>query len=233
MEEHNRNPFLYYGIKWSRDYYEKKLNNPAYLSLDEHFPEHKILENNWELIRDEAIELLKKHALPEFHDVDKGQEFISNNDGKKWNIYVMKLYGKWVKTNSKRLPKTYKLLKGMKSVTTVNLSVLAPGKHIPAHRGPYKGILRYQLALEVPKEEKCRIYVDGKPHYWKEGKGVLFDDTYMHEVKNETNEHRIALLLDVKRKKMPTGLKWFDHLFYKMIQLGISINGAKRKAVIE
>ncbi len=230
--ELNRNPILYYGIKWSREFYEKKLNNPAYLNLDRYFPEHCQLEEQWEAIRDEALHVLGHYDVPEFHDVDKGQNHLSNNDGKKWQIYVLKLYDTWIEGNIERCPVMYNILKQMPHVTTATLSSLEPGKHIPEHKGPYKGIYRYQLPLQVPKNGKCRIYVNGEPHYWKEGQGVLFDDTYPHEVKNESEEHRVALLLDVKRQDMPANLKWLDKMMYQIIKTGIYMNGAVKKAQI-
>jgi len=230
--ELNRNPILYYGIKWSREFYEKKLNNPAYLDLDKYFPEHTKLAERWEEIRDEALDVMNHFHVPEFHDVDKGQGFISNNDGRKWQICVLKLYDAWVEPNIDKCPKIYELLKDMPHVTTINLSYLEPGKHIPEHRGPYKGIYRYQLPLTVPKNGKCRIYVNGEPHYWKEGQGVLFDDTFPHEVKNESDEYRLALLLDVKRQDMPANLRWLDKMMYQIIKTGIYMNGAVKKAQI-
>jgi beta-hydroxylase len=37
---------------------------------------------------------------------------------------------------------------------TVLVSILEPGKHLPAHRGPYNGVLRLHLGLIVlePRE---------------------------------------------------------------------------------
>ncbi len=34
---------------------------------------------------------------------------------------------------------------------------------------------------------------------WKEGEGILFDETYLHFVHNDTPYHRIILFLDIKR----------------------------------
>ena len=34
---------------------------------------------------------------------------------------------------------------------------------------------------------------------WKDGEGILFDESYKHFVKNETNYNRIILFIDVKR----------------------------------
>jgi hypothetical protein len=38
-------------------------------------------------------------------------------------------------------------------MTTALFSVLLPHKHIPPHRGPWKGVLRYHLALRTPADE--------------------------------------------------------------------------------
>ena len=99
----------------------------------------------------------------------------------------------------------------MKSIMQF-FSILAPGKHIPPHKGPYKGIIRYQLALKVPKSGECKLLVDNTPYFWKEGEGVLFDDTYTHEVVNNSTEHRIALLLDVKRKVPGFFMRQYDSI---------------------
>jgi hypothetical protein len=41
---------------------------------------------------------------------------------------------------------------------------LQPGKHLPPHRGPYKGLLRVHLAIDVPVDaEACWIEIDGTP----------------------------------------------------------------------
>jgi beta-hydroxylase len=52
----------------------------------------------------------------------------------------------------------------------------------------------------VPKErEKCHIQVDDQTLCWEEGKTMVFDDTFEHEVWNETGQDRIVLLVQFKR----------------------------------
>jgi len=149
----NRNILFIKFRDWNLAMYNKFLSNSPYLDLDTYFPEHKILENNWEIIKDEIESVINKSKdLPKFHEVDDGQEYISDNDGIAWSMYNIKTYGFWHKSNLIQCPKTVALLKSMKSVTSVYFSILDAGKHIPAHNGPYKGILRYQLALSVPKK---------------------------------------------------------------------------------
>jgi ornithine lipid ester-linked acyl 2-hydroxylase len=52
----------------------------------------------------------------------------------------------------------------------------------------------------VPKpEENCRIKVGGQTAHWREGEGIFFDDTFPHEVWNDTGGLRVVLLMDVVR----------------------------------
>ena len=94
-------------------------------------------------------------------------------------------------------------------------SILSPRKHILDHRGPYKGVLRYHLGLIVPApNEKCRIRVGQEWRHWAEGSSIVLDDTYDHEVCNDTDGTRVVLFLDVVRpltgfaEKLNTFLLW-------------------------
>ena len=60
----------------------------------------------------------------------------------------------------------------------------------------------------------CKIIVDNKDFFWVEGKSVLFDDTYTHEVINNTKEHRIALLLDIKRRVPGFWMRQYDKFVF-------------------
>ncbi len=92
------------------------------------------------------------------------------------------------------------MLDTIPGLTTAFFSILGPGKHLPSHRGPYKGVLRYHLALLVPGPPgACRITVGGQTAEWKEGASLLFDDTYPHEAWNDTASDRVVLFADVLR----------------------------------
>jgi aspartyl/asparaginyl beta-hydroxylase (cupin superfamily) len=147
-------------------------------------------------------------------------------------MFLVKTYGFWHKQNSKLCPKIVELFKPFKDVSSISISFLSPGKHIPPHNGPYKGILRYQLAISVPKNGNCQLFVDNKSYSWTEGKGVMFDDTYVHEVRNETDETRIAVLLDLRRKNMPLFLRVYDFIFFKIIQLLVILNRTMKKSTV-
>ena len=224
-------------FKFFRDnnlkYYNSKIKTPAYLDLDKYFEDYTILEESWGEIKQEIESVINSgKTLPKFHEVDDGQEYISDNDGLSWSLLNLLLYEMWHEKNCDLCPKTTSILRGLSSVKSAYFSILAPGKHIPPHKGPYKGIIRYQLALSVPKNGECKIIVDDKDCFWEEGKSVLFDDTYTHEVINNTNEVRIALLLDIKRE-IPGFLKYYDMFVFKLIKSLVVLNNTFSKSKLK
>lgn len=79
-------------------------------------------------------------------------------------------------------------------------SVLSPRKHIPAHRGLFKGIIRSHLGIIIPGQAgDCHMRIGDQEICWKDGKVVVFDDTYEHEVWNDTDQTRVVLLIDAVR----------------------------------
>jgi beta-hydroxylase len=82
-------------------------------------------------------------------------------------------------------------------------SVLGPHSKIIPHRGPFRGAMRYHLGLVIPEDsQNCWIQVDSEKVHWKEGKSELFDDTFVHQVRNDTDQTRIILFCDVDRPSL-------------------------------
>jgi beta-hydroxylase len=109
-------------------------------------------------------------------------------------------YGFTAKLGVEMCPRTAALMREIPGMTTAMISILSPRKHILDHRGPYKGVLRYHLGLIVPSDaEACRIRVGNDVRHWEEGKSLIFDDTFNHEVWNDTDETRVVLFVDVLR----------------------------------
>ena len=61
---------------------------------------------------------------------------------------------------------------------------------------------------------------------------ILFDDTYTHEVVNNTEEHRIALLLDIKRKIPGFFMRQYDKFVFLLIQSLVVLNKTFSKSKI-
>jgi beta-hydroxylase len=159
----------------------------------------KHLEDNWQVMRAELDEILKnKEAIPNFQDISEDQKSITKDNN--WKTYFFYGFGYKAEQNCARCPETTKLIESVPGMTTAFFSILEPGKHIPRHRGVYKGFLRYHLGLLVPEPKKrCRIRVDNIYSHWEEGRSMMFDDTYDHEVWNDTEGIRVVLFMDVIR----------------------------------
>ena len=183
-------------------------HNTGIVSMDA-FPNNYILKNNYEAIRQEALAIYDNYELPSFNEVNSVFDRISND---KWKVFVLKWYDDPLEQNChQRCPITCSLLTQLPEVRCAMFSILLPGMHIPAHNGPFTGCLRYHLALSVPKDrDNCFIRVDKTKYHWKEGDDVLFDDTFEHEVYNDTNEIRIVLFADVVRPLSPP-FSWLNN----------------------
>jgi beta-hydroxylase len=163
------------------------------------FPALKPFVDNWQAIRDE-VKLILKHreAIPVFQEVSPDQMRISK--GANWRTFILYGFGEKLSKNCAQAPLTTKLLESVPNLQTAWFSILGPGYHIPAHRGVTKGILRAHLGLIIPRDaEQCRIRVDDKIKVWREGEIFVFDDTYEHEVWNDTQDERVILLFDFDR----------------------------------
>lgn len=157
------------------------------------------VEANWHEIRDELDAVLAdRDAIPAFQDISVDQVDLSDDD--RWKTYFLFGYGFEVGEHTAACPRTAELMRAVPGMKTAMFSILAPGKHIPHHRGPYKGVLRYHLGLVIPEPaERCRIRVGDEVRQWAEGASMVFDDTYDHEVWNDTDGERVVLFVDVVR----------------------------------
>ena len=59
--------------------------------------------------------------------------------------------------------------------------------------------MRYHLGLVTPNDDRCYISVDGERYSWRDGEGVIFDETYLHYAENQSDQMRIILFCDVER----------------------------------
>jgi beta-hydroxylase len=157
------------------------------------------LEASTPAIRAEAEALLRdRMSVPSVREISPDHAKIAVDD--KWRSFFLWGYGVRIDANCARCPQTTKILENIPGLLTAFYSVMLAGAHVPRHTGPTKAILTTHLGLIVPKErEKCHMDVNGQDVVWQEGRVVIFDDMYPHEVWNDTSEDRIILLLHIKR----------------------------------
>ena len=98
----------------------------------------RTLEADWAVIRSELDRLLETpERIPNFHEISRDQYNITRDD--KWKSYFLYGYGYKMENNCEACPETTRILESIPDMFTAFFSVLAPGKHIPLHRGPYRG----------------------------------------------------------------------------------------------
>jgi beta-hydroxylase len=194
------------------------------------FPWVPDLERDWKIIREELDVVLQRTAeLPNFQEISVDQEELTTDNN--WKTYFFYGYGFKAEGNCERCPRTTEIIESIPGLKTAFFSVLAPGKHIPDHEGPYKGVLRVHLGLKVPEpKEQCRIRVDKEIRHWEEGKCMVFDDRYNHEVWNDTDGERVVLFLDVERP-LPVPVSFLNKAALKAIQLSPYIQDAKKRQI--
>ncbi len=177
------------------------------------FPWILELEGNWSVIRTEADRVLAdRRTIPPVREISPDHEMIAVDD--RWRSLILWGYGLRWERNCRRCPETARLLEGIPGLLTAFYSVLEPGAHIPRHTGPTKAILTAHLGLRIPSDrEACHIQVGSQGFAWQEGKMVVFDDMYPHEVWNDSEEDRVVLLLHLKRPERFPGSIVRDGLF--------------------
>eukprot|EP00747_Dinoflagellata_sp_TGD_P007672 gnl/TRDRNA2_/TRDRNA2_117295_c2_seq1.p1 gnl/TRDRNA2_/TRDRNA2_117295_c2~~gnl/TRDRNA2_/TRDRNA2_117295_c2_seq1.p1 ORF type:complete len:453 (-),score=85.23 gnl/TRDRNA2_/TRDRNA2_117295_c2_seq1:72-1430(-) len=166
------------------------------------------LEESYEVIRQEVEQLLAER----FEWGRVGSQEGRGNDTSTHDSDLIKS-GDWreivllgdttkSKANSERCPETSRILRSFPEIAEAAstklgeslFSQLTPGTHLRPHCGPTNMRLTCHLGIRIP--EGCSITCGGEKRTWEEGKCLVFDDSYEHEVTHEGTEPRIVLLVN-------------------------------------
>jgi beta-hydroxylase len=179
-----------------------RVPHTPYLPLQD-FRELRLLEENWEIIRDEALRVkeMSRIKAAERNDDAGFNSFFKTG----WKRFYLKWYDASHPSAQQWCPKTVELLRRVPCVKAAMFAELPPGAQLNHHRDPFAGSLRYHLGLVTPNSERCFIEVDGRRYHWRDGKGVIFDETYIHWARNDSDQNRIILFCDIER---PMRYRW-------------------------
>jgi len=185
---------------------------PAIMDMSQ-FPELKELEDNWEMIRKEALELMAEGGFDQITDKDSASYYdIGFRTFYKygWTKFYVNWYGYTHESAKRTCPKTVELLSKIPQVNGAMFSVLPPGGQLTRHLDPVACSLRYHLGLDTPNDDKCYISVDDQKYSWRDGEPLLFDVTFLHFAHNDAHKPRLILMCDIERPMSPIGraLNW-------------------------
>ncbi|WP_294441717.1 aspartyl/asparaginyl beta-hydroxylase domain-containing protein [uncultured Sphingomonas sp.] len=185
----------------------------------------QVLRDNWQTIRDEAVAVaLQGDASPSLATISPDHRSIAKIN--MWRSFFLWGYSYRIDENAARCPKTTALVEQIPGLNSAFFSILAPGTHIPAHRGVTKGLITCHLGLVVPRDGDVRMRVDNRFVRWSEGETLVFDDTYDHEVWNETSGTRVVLLIQFARPLRNPG-KWIADLFLGFVRRSAFVQEAR------
>ena len=118
-----------------------------------------------------------------------------------WSGFHLYRHGERVDAHCARCPKTVALLESLPLMRIpdhspeILFSVLKPHTHIPPHTGVINGRLTVHLPLIVP--ENCGALRAGDAQRaWRVGECLVFDDSFVHEAWNDSDQTRVVLILD-------------------------------------
>ncbi|XP_042319649.1 aspartyl/asparaginyl beta-hydroxylase isoform X5 [Sceloporus undulatus] len=155
----------------------------------------KSLERNWKMIRDEGLAVMDRGKglfLPEDENLrEKGD----------WSQFTLWQQGRKNENACNSVPKTCAFLERFPEATgcrrgQIKYSVMHPGTHVWPHTGPTNCRLRMHLGLVIPNEG-CRIRCAQETRFWEEGKVLIFDDSFEHEVWQDAQAYRLIFIVDV------------------------------------
>jgi beta-hydroxylase len=189
--------------------FSKKGNRVFFDNAD--FPVTAVLEQNYDVIRAEFEKMRNRvDEFAPFQTISPDQIYISNDD--KWKMFFLKAGKIRFDRNCQEFPETMRIIDAEKNLISAYFSVIGPRKMLMPHEGPWCGILRVHLGLDIPTEGKgCVLVVNKEEYRWEEGKTVVFDDTYEHIAVNMTDRNRVVLFMDYMRP-LPRPLSWLNHL---------------------
>ncbi|XP_054972564.2 aspartyl/asparaginyl beta-hydroxylase isoform X7 [Pan paniscus] len=155
----------------------------------------KSLERNWKFIRDEGLAVMDKAKglfLPEDENLRERGD---------WSQFTLWQQGRRNENACKGAPKTCTLLEKFPETTgcrrgQIKYSIMHPGTHVWPHTGPTNCRLRMHLGLVIPKEG-CKIRCANETKTWEEGKVLIFDDSFEHEVWQDASSFRLIFIVDV------------------------------------
>jgi hypothetical protein len=155
------------------------------------------LEASFPRIRDEFLNIVLCGRV-KLHPQSPGGARVQIADGN-WKIFELFSCGQMNGGNAVDAPFTSRIIRSLaKSEIPPSglayFSILDPHVNVAPHCGPTNTRIRMQLGLRVPEGASMRVGTETKG--WKEGKCLVFDDSWEHEVCNASDSMRAVLLVD-------------------------------------
>ncbi len=164
------------------------------------------LEEQYPQIRAEIEQVLDRPLDPVRPTLEDGWLARSGS----WRQAYLFRDGRWQDQVCARFPVTTAILAEIPEVTALSpgvvlISRLSPGTHIMPHCGATNAVLRLHLGVRVPGGATLRVADETLS--WEEGRCLVFDDSFEHEVRHEGTEDRVVLIVDIAHPDLDSELR--------------------------
>jgi len=163
-----------------------------------------LLEEGFNNLSDELsglLALINDKGAPYLDDSYQDKGFESLAGSKNWT--ALNLYKDGVANSNllSLIPKTLQILQKLPLYKIDNnpfevfFSLLKAGQHITPHFGQSNHSLTVHLPIIVPKGGY--LTVAGEKISWQKGRVIIFDDSFVHEAINPSEEDRVVLIFSI------------------------------------
>ena len=214
-----------------RRIYDRRIDGPPVLDTAVAFPSAQRFFGAWQSIRDEAVVVAQQmHRVPRFHEIVREQTAISANDQRDWRMLILKAYGAEFPRNMAACPNLAASVAAAPEVLSASISIPCTTQtHPRASRAVSRRVALLSRGLSMPRAADGRpaavLNIDGTEHRLADGEFLLWDDTFPHEVINDSDEVRTVLLLDVWRRGMPLDMRLLSRLLIFTVRVMARMRG--------
>ena len=175
-----------------------------------HLPSHAVWPS------DEICELLEQNVAmfraefagidPDQYQVDTRDQRSGLTDGRSWIVFPFyDGFGKLQVDNARRCPRIAEFLGSRAGIGSIGcmafFSIMNPGTHVPRHTSQLNTRVRYHLGIEVP-ERDIHFRIHDQLITWKQDRCIKIDDSYEHEVFQQSDRRRVVFVLDLPHPEL-------------------------------
>jgi hypothetical protein len=162
----------------------------------------ELLEQNVDMFREEFAAIDPNQYQVDAHDYMGGL-----TDGSNWTVFPFyDAFGNLQVDNARKCPRTAEFLGSHAGVGSIGcmafFSIMNPKTHVPPHSSQLNTRVRYHLGIEVP-ESDIHFRIHDQSITWEQDRCIKIDDSYEHEVFQQSDRRRVLFIVDVPHPDLP------------------------------
>lgn len=161
----------------------------------------ELLERNVDMFREEFAGI-----DPSQYQVDARDHASGLTDGRNWTVFPFyDGYANLQVDNARSCPKIAEFLGSLAGIGSMGcmafFSIMNPKTHVRPHTSEINTRMRYHLGIEVP-ERNIHFRIHDQLITWQQDKCIKIDDSYEHEVFQQSDRRRVVFVLDVPHPEL-------------------------------